>query len=59
MSYDSTTVDSLCNAKIVMDLVFFFLAENKGVWLNGFFDRGSFVETLDGWAKTVVCGRAR
>ncbi|XP_073241070.1 acetyl-CoA carboxylase-like isoform X1 [Porites lutea] len=33
--------------------------ENKGVWLNGFFDRGSFVETLDGWAKTVVCGRAR
>ena len=38
---------------------FFFLAENKGVWLNGFFDRGSFVETLDGWAKTVVCGRAR
>lgn len=31
----------------------------KDVWLSGFFDRGSFVETLDGWAKTVVCGRAR
>lgn len=34
-------------------------ADNKDVWLSGFFDRGSFVETLDGWAKTVVCGRAR
>ncbi|XP_020604828.1 acetyl-CoA carboxylase-like isoform X1 [Orbicella faveolata] len=33
--------------------------DNKDVWLSGFFDRGSFVETLDGWAKTVVCGRAR
>lgn len=34
-------------------------ADNKDIWLSGFFDRGSFVETLDGWAKTVVCGRAR
>ena len=34
-------------------------ADNKDVWLSGFFDRGSFVETMDGWAKTVVCGRAR
>ncbi|KAJ2120276.1 acetyl-coenzyme-A carboxylase [Coemansia sp. RSA 720] len=25
----------------------------------GFFDRGSFVETLGGWARTVVTGRAR
>lgn len=25
----------------------------------GFFDRGSFMETLGGWAKTVVTGRAR
>jgi acetyl-CoA carboxylase / biotin carboxylase 1 len=25
----------------------------------GLFDRDSFVETLDGWAKTVVVGRAR
>lgn len=33
--------------------------ENEDVWLSGFFDNGSFVETLDGWAKTVVCGRAR
>merc|ERR1711871_1199617 len=28
-------------------------------WLGGFFDRGSFVETLAGWAKTVVVGRGR
>jgi len=26
---------------------------------TGFFDRGSFTETLAGWGKTVVCGRAR
>lgn len=30
-----------------------------GGWVTGFFDRGSFTETLAGWAKTVVCGRAR
>ncbi|KAL1945115.1 hypothetical protein VTO73DRAFT_2735 [Trametes versicolor] len=28
-------------------------------WLSGFFDRGSFQETLSGWAQTVVVGRAR
>ena len=28
-------------------------------WESGFFDHGSFVETLSGWAKTVVVGRAR
>ena len=28
-------------------------------WQSGFFDRGSFVETLSGWAKTVVVGRGR
>lgn len=26
---------------------------------KGFFDKGSFVETLGNWAKTVVTGRAR
>lgn len=26
---------------------------------SGFFDRDSFIEILKGWAKTVVCGRAR
>jgi len=31
----------------------------SGKWLSGFFDKGSFVETLSGWAKTVVVGRAR
>ena len=28
-------------------------------WQSGFFDRGSFVEALGGWAKTVVVGRGR
>jgi acetyl-CoA carboxylase/biotin carboxylase 1 len=28
-------------------------------WVSGFFDRGSFDESLAGWAKTVVVGRAR
>ncbi|XP_048578343.1 acetyl-CoA carboxylase-like isoform X1 [Nematostella vectensis] len=31
----------------------------EGVWLNGFFDKDSFVESMENWAKTVVCGRAR
>jgi acetyl-CoA carboxylase/biotin carboxylase 1 len=30
-----------------------------GRWISGFFDRGTFVETLGGWARTVVVGRAR
>jgi acetyl-CoA carboxylase/biotin carboxylase 1 len=33
--------------------------ELDGTWISGFFDRGSFTETLAGWAKTVVVGRAR
>ncbi len=33
--------------------------ENASHWLPGFFDRGSFQETLSGWAQTVVVGRAR
>ncbi|ORX57605.1 acetyl-CoA carboxylase [Hesseltinella vesiculosa] len=39
----------------------FFLAgkQENGKWLSGFFDHGSFVETLSGWARTVVVGRAR
>jgi acetyl-CoA carboxylase/biotin carboxylase 1 len=34
-------------------------ANATGTWQSGFFDRGSFKETLAGWAKTVVVGRAR
>ncbi|KAJ2054343.1 acetyl-coenzyme-A carboxylase [Coemansia sp. S16] len=34
-------------------------ADTEAGWLSGFFDRGSFVETLGGWARTVVAGRAR
>jgi acetyl-CoA carboxylase/biotin carboxylase 1 len=33
--------------------------EVSGEWLSGFFDEGSFQETLSGWAQTVVVGRAR
>jgi len=35
------------------------MENNDGQWLSGFFDKGSFVETLAGWAKSVVVGRAR
>ncbi len=28
-------------------------------WLPGFFDKGSWSECLDGWARTVIAGRAR
>jgi acetyl-CoA carboxylase/biotin carboxylase 1 len=28
-------------------------------WISGFFDEDSFTETLGGWARTVVVGRAR
>ena len=27
--------------------------ELDGTWVSGFFDKGSFMETLAGWAKTV------
>lgn len=30
-----------------------------GQWVGGLFDRGSFIESMSGWAKTVVTGRAR
>ncbi|GAA5906155.1 hypothetical protein JCM6882_006061 [Rhodosporidiobolus microsporus] len=33
--------------------------ETDGRWLSGFFDKGSFQETLSGWAQTVVVGRGR
>ena len=33
--------------------------DDSGDWQSGFFDKGSFTETLAGWAKTVVVGRAR
>ncbi|XP_013400503.1 acetyl-CoA carboxylase isoform X2 [Lingula anatina] len=29
------------------------------VWQNGFFDKDSFMEIMQPWAQTVVCGRAR
>ncbi|RWW13354.1 hypothetical protein GW17_00022947 [Ensete ventricosum] len=32
---------------------------NNGKWLGGIFDKDSFIETLEGWAKTVVTGRAK
>lgn len=30
-----------------------------GKWLGGIFDKNSFIETLEGWARTVVTGRAK
>ena len=33
--------------------------EDDEGYLSGLFDRGSFVEALGGWARTVVIGRAR
>lgn len=33
--------------------------DNSGKWLGGMFDKDSFVETLEGWARTVVTGRAK
>ncbi|OEL17844.1 Acetyl-CoA carboxylase 2 [Dichanthelium oligosanthes] len=33
--------------------------DSQGKWLGGIFDKDSFVETFEGWAKTVVTGRAK
>ena len=33
--------------------------KDDSTWQSGFFDKGSFVEALGGWAKTVVMGRGR
>ncbi|KAJ4731697.1 Acetyl-CoA carboxylase [Rhynchospora pubera] len=33
--------------------------DGQGNWLGGIFDKGSFIETHEGWAKTVVTGRAK
>ncbi|KAL5982106.1 acetyl-coenzyme-A carboxylase [Asimina triloba] len=35
------------------------IQDSSGNWLGGIFDKDSFVETLEGWARTVVTGRAR
>ena len=35
------------------------VSDVTGEWQSGFFDKGSFTETLGGWAKSVVVGRAR
>lgn len=34
-------------------------SKEESSWRLGFFDKNSFVETLAGWAKTVVVGRGR
>ncbi|KAI3465083.1 hypothetical protein Pfo_021746 [Paulownia fortunei] len=33
--------------------------DGTGKWLGGMFDKDSFIETLEGWARTVVTGRAK
>ncbi|KAJ0987373.1 hypothetical protein J5N97_005729 [Dioscorea zingiberensis] len=35
------------------------ILDSSGNWLGGIFDKNTFVETLEGWAKTVVTGRAK
>ncbi|TPX37671.1 acetyl-CoA carboxylase [Synchytrium microbalum] len=35
------------------------VTNETGEYVHGFFDKGSFTETLAGWAKGVVVGRAR
>lgn len=37
----------------------FSFTAQKGQWLSGFFDYGSFSEIMQPWAQTVVVGRAR
>lgn len=33
--------------------------DSSGKWAGGIFDKDSFIETLEGWARTVVTGRAK
>ncbi|XP_071722600.1 acetyl-CoA carboxylase 1-like [Rutidosis leptorrhynchoides] len=33
--------------------------DGSGKWLGGMFDKDTFIETLEGWARTVVTGRAK
>ncbi|GLU16226.1 hypothetical protein SLE2022_326700 [Rubroshorea leprosula] len=33
--------------------------DGGGNWKGGIFDKDSFIETLEGWARTVVTGRAK
>jgi acetyl-CoA carboxylase carboxyltransferase component len=33
--------------------------DDGDTWESGFFDKGTWDEIMAGWAKTVVCGRAR
>ncbi|KAL9247543.1 hypothetical protein vseg_020966 [Gypsophila vaccaria] len=35
------------------------IVDSNGNWQGGIFDKESFVETLSGWARTVVTGRAK
>ena len=35
------------------------LTPSSEPWVSGLFDRGSWIETQAGWARSVVTGRAR
>ena len=52
-----------CILNELIIFIFCFLAfpsvAQKGQWLSGFFDYGSFSEIMQPWAQTVVVGRAR
>ena len=34
-------------------------SSSSSEWQRGFFDHGSFLEIMEPWARTVICGRAR
>lgn len=47
--------DNSCDARAAICGI----QDSQGKWLGGMFDKESFVETLEGWAKTVITGRAK
>ncbi|ORZ36812.1 carboxyl transferase domain-domain-containing protein [Catenaria anguillulae PL171] len=56
----STTGDRPASpARTEREYVFDEADRDSGTWVAGFFDRGSWMETMDGWSKTIVVGRGR
>jgi len=50
---------SVKDAQGVADLSEINNSNDENAWIPGFFDKDTLMETLAGWAKTVVVGRAR
>ncbi|KAJ8762688.1 hypothetical protein K2173_011168 [Erythroxylum novogranatense] len=47
--------ENLCDPRAAISGIL----NGNGKWLGGIFDKDSFVETLEGWARTVVTGGAK